>query len=91
MHISTLLENMDLMKRPMQIKRLLEMAVLVKTSEQRFLNILESKMMYYTVYQYLSDIFEIVEITKQSEMFSLAFYNHMFDKTVQMMKISGSS
>jgi hypothetical protein len=47
--------------------------------------------MYFTVYPYLTDIFEIVEITKQSEIFSLAFYNHMFDKTIQMMKISGSS
>lgn len=47
--------------------------------------------MYQTMYPYLSDIFEIVEVCKQSDMFSDNFYNQMFDKTMQLMAMSGSS
>jgi hypothetical protein len=74
------------MKRSVYSLRYVELVVLLKNANPKFVQSLETKLLYHTQFEFLTDIFVIVEVAKQSEQFSREFYQGMFEKTVQMMK-----
>ena len=66
------------------------MAVTMRQCDPNFIKALEKKLLYHTDINFLVDIFQIVEVTKQSDAFSHEFYSGFFEKAIQLMKVEKS-
>ena len=74
LHMSNLFVRNDFLKRNMLTKRILEMVVLAKIDNKNIIETLEHKITRQTIFTFISDIVEMVELARQTEMFSKNFY-----------------
>lgn len=58
----------------------------MRQANPRFIKSLETKLLSHTKFEFLVDIFQVVEAAKQCDLFSQEFYSGMFEHSVRFMK-----
>jgi hypothetical protein len=71
-----------MMKKALYQIRLVEMLVVMRQADPRFIKSLETKLLSHTKFEFLVDIFQVVEAAKQCDLFSQEFYSGMFEHSV---------
>lgn len=54
----------------------------MRYSNPNFIKTIERKILYHTQLEFLFDVFQVVEVAKQSEAFSHEFYSGLFEKAI---------